>query len=58
MQLILTHWNSILDAEDIFHTYDFVRIVEDSKVEDAAFLLFCFFYDGEALVGSTVFSSF
>lgn len=51
------HWNSILDAEDIFHAYDFVTIVEDSKVEDATFY-YLLFYDGETLVGSTVFSSF
>ncbi|HEY4324244.1 MAG TPA: peptidogalycan biosysnthesis protein [Mucilaginibacter sp.] len=51
------HWNSILDAEDVFHTHDFIRIVEDSKVEDATFY-YLLFYDGGALVGSTVFSSF
>ena len=36
------HWDSILAAENNFHTHRFISIVEDSKVEDADFFYILF----------------
>jgi predicted N-acyltransferase len=51
------HWDSILVTDDNFHTYSFISIVEDSKVEDADFF-YLLFYDNEQLVATTVLSAF
>jgi hypothetical protein len=50
-------WNSILGDNDVFHTHDFISIVEDSKVENADFY-YLLIYDRDQLVGTTVFSAF
>jgi predicted N-acyltransferase len=51
------HWDSILDPGDIFHTYRFISLVEDSKVENADFY-YLLIYDKEQLVATAVFSTF
>ena len=50
-------WNGILNDNDVFHTHDFISIVEDSKVENADFY-YLLIYDRDQLVGTTVFSAF
>jgi hypothetical protein len=51
------HWNSILHTDDTFHSWQFIRIVEDSKVENSRFL-YLLFYKEQQLVASTVLSAF
>jgi hypothetical protein len=51
------HWNSILETDDTFHTWQFIRIVEDSKVENSRFQ-YLLFYNEQQLVASTVLSAF
>ena len=51
------HWNSILDTDDIFHEWQFIRIVEDGKVENSRFR-YLLFYREEELIASTVLSAF
>ena len=46
------HWDSILDTDDIFHTWQFIRIVEDGKVENSRFRYLLFYKDGK-LIAST-----
>lgn len=51
------HWDSILDTDDIFHTWQFIRIVEDGKVENSRFRYLLFYKDGK-LIASTILSAF
>nr|WP_294903130.1 GNAT family N-acetyltransferase [uncultured Lacibacter sp.] len=51
------HWNSIVREQDVFHRHNFIRIVEDSKVEDAGFYYLLFYHD-EKLVATTILSVF
>lgn len=51
------HWDGILDDEDVFHSWQFIRIVEDGKVENSLFR-YLLFYKNDQLVASTVFSAF
>lgn len=50
-------WDSILDDTDIFHRHRFIKLVEDSKVENAEFSYLAF-YDQQKLVATTVLSAF
>jgi predicted N-acyltransferase len=50
-------WDSILDTADIFHTWQFIRIVEDAKVENSRFR-YLLFYKDEELIATTVLSAF
>jgi predicted N-acyltransferase len=50
-------WNSILKPADIYNTHQFVRTVEESKIENAQFFYFLF-YDKDQLAGSAVVSAF
>lgn len=56
-QIDQKHWDSILDSADVFHRWQFIRIVEDAKVENSQFRYLLFYKDAE-LVGTTVFSAF
>ena len=51
------HWDSILNPGDIFHTHNFISIVEDSKVENADFF-YLLFYKSEKLAATAVLSAF
>lgn len=55
--IVPAHWDSIVCKEDVFHSWQFIRVVEDSKVEGAEFY-YLLFYEGETLIGSTVLSLF
>ena len=56
-QIDREHWDHILDATDVFHSWQFIRIVEDGKVENSRFK-YLLFYENDVLVGSTVLSAF
>lgn len=51
------HWDSLLNNEDVFHSYGFIRIVEESKVENARFH-YLMYYDNELLVSTAVLTAF
>lgn len=51
------HWDSILSCEDIFHTHRFVRLVEDSRVEQSEFFYLLFYEEGR-LIATAVLSVF
>jgi len=51
------HWNSILDKKDVFHAHGFIKIVEDSRTENASFH-YLLIYDIDQLVATTVLSTF
>jgi predicted N-acyltransferase len=51
------HWESFINPGDYFHSYQFIRVVEDSRVENAAFK-YLVFYDGQEIVSTTVLSAF
>jgi predicted N-acyltransferase len=51
------HWNSILDKKDVFHAHGFIKIVEDSRTENAVFH-YLLIYDNDQLVATTVLSAF
>lgn len=50
-------WNSIVTEKDIFHSYDFMQVTEDARVENSKFW-YLLFYDQDKLVGSSVLSAF
>jgi predicted N-acyltransferase len=56
-QIDQQHWDSILDNADIFHSWQFIRVVEDGKVENSRFR-YLLFYNDEHLIASTVLSAF
>jgi predicted N-acyltransferase len=47
------HWDSILRAEDIFHTHRFIRVAETSNIENSKYWPVCF-YEKNDLVGTAV----
>src|SRR4030095_7067542 len=51
------HWDSMLDEKDVFHRHGFIKIVEDSRIENASFH-YLLIYDNDQLVASTVLSAF
>lgn len=50
-------WDSILSCEDIFHTYRFISLVEDSRVEQSEFYYLLFYEEGR-LVATTALTVF
>lgn len=51
------HWDGILTDDDVFHSWQFIRVVEDGKVENSRFR-YLLFYRNDQLVASTVLSAF
>src|SRR4030095_12330125 len=51
------YWDSILDEKDVFHRHGFIKIVEDSRIENASFH-YLLIYDNDQVVASTVLSAF
>jgi predicted N-acyltransferase len=56
-QIDQLHWDSILDSVDILHSWQFIRIVEDAKVENSRFR-YLLLYKEEELIATTVLSAF
>lgn len=50
-------WNSINRNQDIFHSYEFLCSVEESKIEDSRFWYIIAYFKGKP-IGSAVLSSF
>ena len=50
-------WNSINKNQDIFHSYEFLCSVEESKIEDSKFWYFIVYFKGKP-IGSAVLSTF
>jgi len=56
-QIDQLHWDSILNDDDILHSWQFIRIVEDAKVENSCFR-YLLLYKEEELIATTVLSAF
>ena len=50
-------WNSINTDHDYFKSYEFIKIIEDSHIENSE-LWYVLFYIENDLIGATVFSKF
>ena len=52
-----TQWNSLLDAEDLYHRHEFVSIIEDAQIENSDFW-YLLVYENDQLTATVCLSAF